>query len=235
MPPNQTSNLHSRATTDDGQLDAPQIKARDGALDEQKGHERQRIRQDVISSFEPGDTVGFFRTVRQVYHAPVPIPTASTVKFEYTAEDTALESVDFDLAKLIENNPGTTISYGSDFEEDMLNGIDHPFKEEIDEAERQRMLKANIARGNHKSALKPEDRHHVTKLMRSDVELGYAIPVTIDCVRNLKEAEVYPIGLQSQLTIDAEGNVIPKKRATHDLSHNRTTEESVNPLNTSDM
>ncbi|EJK77964.1 hypothetical protein THAOC_00165, partial [Thalassiosira oceanica] len=29
--------------------------------------------------------------------------------------------------------------------------------------------------GNHKSALKPEDRHHVTKLMRSDAELGYAI------------------------------------------------------------
>ena len=110
----------------------------------------------------------------------------------------------------------------------MTHGIDYPFKEEIDEAERRRMLEANIARGNHKSALKPEDRHHVTKLMRSDVELGYAIPVTIECVRNLKDAEVYPIGLQSQLTIDAEGNVIPKKRATHDLSHNRTNEESVN-------
>ncbi|EJK63975.1 hypothetical protein THAOC_15339, partial [Thalassiosira oceanica] len=219
---------------------------------DRQNHKGERPTAESIDTFELGDNDGFFRTVQQVYHASVPIPTASTVKFEYTAEAAShnsalLESVDFDLAKLIESNPGTTISYGSElrpwdqlfpllrhhddwnsFEEDLMNGIDYPFKEEIDEAERKRMLEANIARGNHKSALNPEDRHHVTKLMRSDVDLGYAIPVTIDCVRNLKEAEVYPIGLQSQLTIDAEGNVIPKKRATHDLSHNRTTGESVN-------
>ena len=107
----------------------------------------------------------------------------------------------------------------------MSNGIDYPFKEEIDKEERRRMLEANITRGNHKSALKPEDRHHVTKLMKSDVELGYAIPFKVECVRNLKEAEVYPIGLQSQMTIDEKGNVIPKKRATHDLSHNRSKED----------
>ena len=108
------------------------------------------------------------------------------MEFEYTADATAhnstiLENVDFDLAELIDGNPGTTISYGSElrpweqlfpllrhhddwisFEEDMTHGIDYPFKEEIDEAEQRRMLEANIARGNHKSALKPENRHHVS-------------------------------------------------------------------------
>ena len=64
--------------------------------------------------------------------------------------------------------------------------------------------------------------------MNMDVELGYAIPITVGGVRKLKDAEVYPVGLQNQMTIDEEGNTIPKKRVTNDLSHNRASGESVN-------
>ena len=205
-----------------------------------------------VDPFDLGDDEGFFRTVEQIYGTAVPTPTASEVHFEYTvdaAEHNAalLASFEYDMDKLIDANMGTTLQYGSevrpmsqlqpllrhhpdwtDFEKDMTHGIDYPFEKEISESERLRVLEANIERGNHKSALKTDDRHHVTKLMTSDVELGYAVPVTLECVRKLKDAEVYPIGLQNQMTIDADGNVIPKKRATHDLSHNRSKKESVN-------
>ncbi|EJK57340.1 hypothetical protein THAOC_22625 [Thalassiosira oceanica] len=110
----------------------------------------------------------------------------------------------------------------------MVYGIQYPFEKQIDEKTRQSQLKANMERGNHKSALKEDERQHVTKLMRTDVENGYAVPITAEGVRRLKDAEVYPVGLQDQNTIDERGNVIPKKRVTHDLSHNRKTGESVN-------
>ena len=38
--------------------------------------------------------------------------------------------------------------------------------------------------------------------MRQDVELGYAVPISLECTTNLKGVEVYPIRLQSQLMIN---------------------------------
>ena len=83
------------------------------------------------------------------------------------------------------------------------------------------MLTENLARGNHRSALKKDNQEHVTKAVVSDVTLGYGIPITLEGVLKLKDAEVYPLGLQTQQTIDEAGRTIPKKRLTHDLSHNR--------------
>ena len=200
-------------------------------------------------SFTPkpltGDWTGFYKTVESVARAEVKVPSASPLHFEYTvdaAEHNAalLETFNFDLEQLIDAHPGTTSSYGSelrpveqlrpllqhhpywnDFEENLCNGIDYPFVTEINETERIAMLTVNIDGGNHRSALKQEDREHVTKAVKSDVELGYGFPLTIDGVMQLKDAEVYPLGLQSQQTIDETGRSIPKKRITHDLSHKR--------------
>lgn len=157
-----------------------------------------------------------------------------------------LEEVGYDLGKFINQHQGSTISYGSElrpvnqlepllqhhptfprFKYNHLNGIDYPIND-IDEAERKEILETNLERGNHKSALSDEERPHVTKLMNQDVELGYGIPLSLDCIRNLPGAEVYPVGCQNQLTIDETGKVIPKKRVTHDLSHNRRKGKSVN-------
>ena len=206
----------------------------------------------MITGFEAGDRAGFFETVKQVAAANVPAPGASPFRFEFTADaaehnTTVLENFEFDLAKVIESSPGSHNSYGSElrppsqlepllrhhptwqeFHDDMVYGIQYPFKEDIDEPTRLEQLRANMERGNHKSALKPEGRKHVTKLMQADVTNGYAVPITLDGVRRLKDAEVYPVGLQDQNTIDERGNIIPKKRVTHDLSHNRKTGESVN-------
>ena len=213
---------------------------------------RANITFPVIRGFHPGDSAGFFETVKQIAATEVPAPKASPFRFEFSAEaaehnTTVLERYDFDLATVIDDSPGSHNSYGSElrppwqlepllrnhpswleFHDDMVYGIQYPFKEDIDEETRLSQLKSNMERGNHKSALKDDERQHVTKLMRTDVENGYAVPITAEGVRRLKDAEVYPVGLQDQNTIDERGNVIPKKRVTHDLSHNRKTGESVN-------
>ena len=64
--------------------------------------------------------------------------------------------------------------------------------------------------------------------MAEDVKLGYGIQLTLESVKKIKHAEVYPVGCQDQLTIDEHGNVIPKKRVTHDLSFNKKDGKSVN-------
>jgi hypothetical protein len=64
--------------------------------------------------------------------------------------------------------------------------------------------------------------------MKSDVNLGYGIILTPECIKKLKHAEVYPIGLQHQQTIDEHGNIIPKKRISHDLSNRRNISLSIN-------
>ena len=141
-----------------------------------------------------------------------------------------LSTFDFDLEKVLEAHPGTVSSYGSELrpldqleallrfhprwatiEKYALHGIDYPFVDAIPEDDRLAMLQENIQRGNHRSALNPADREHVEKVIRSDVELGYAFPLSIEGISKLKDAEVYPLGLQTQQTIDEQGNVIPKK------------------------
>jgi hypothetical protein len=65
--------------------------------------------------------------------------------------------------------------------------------------------------------------------MRSDVvDLGQGIVLTPDCIRQLKHAEVYPIGLQHQQTINEEGKFIPKKRISHNPSNKKNIGLSIN-------
>ena len=150
------------------------------------------------------------------------------------------------MDKLIDQHKSSTIGYGSelrpmdqldlllgyhpDFEEFKSNheqGIDYPL-DPIDDETRLKNLHATIERGNHQSALDEDLRHHVTKGVLSDIQLGYGFPIPIECIPKIEGAEVYPMGVQNQLTISEFGEIIPKKRVTHDLSHNRRAGESVN-------
>ena len=64
--------------------------------------------------------------------------------------------------------------------------------------------------------------------MNEDVSLGYAIPITEECLLKLKHAELYPCGLQHQMTVNEQGEIIPKKRVTHDLSNRKKHGKSIN-------
>ena len=189
--------------------------------------------------------------MESIANAAVPTPLKSPIEFEFTMDaathnSNLLEQVGYNLGKFINNHPGSTISYGSElrpveqlepllihhpsyerFKLNHLNGIDYPVND-LSKEDRISMLDRSIERGNHKSALNEEQRPTVTKLMAQDVELGFGIPLTIESVRKMPGAEVYPVGCQDQLTINERGEVIPKKRVTHDLSHNRKEGQSVN-------
>ena len=57
--------------------------------------------------------------------------------------------------------------------------------------------------------------------MTQDAKLGYDTPLTSEALHKMRQAKVYPIGCQDQLTMNERGHVIPKNRVTHDLSFNR--------------
>ena len=64
--------------------------------------------------------------------------------------------------------------------------------------------------------------------MERDVVRGFGFILTRKCVERLKQAEIYPLGLQHQMTINERGEHIPKKRVCHDLSNNRKQGLSIN-------
>ena len=108
-----------------------------------------------------------------------------------------------------------------------INGVDYPLTD-LPEEKRKELVEQKLQKGNHKSALTKEAIPIVSKLMEKDVNAAFAIIVTIDCLKKLNHCEVYPMGLQSQTTVDEKGKVIPKKRLTHDLSDERKKGHSIN-------
>eukprot|EP00956_Cyclotella_meneghiniana_P041032 scaffold212472_cov70-Cyclotella_meneghiniana.AAC.2 len=190
--------------------------------------------------------------VKEISESNTPAPRKSTMEFDFTlaaAKSNALilEQSGNDYETHVRNHEqNTSLAMGSElrpieqldkllshhpgyplFRWNTIHGIDYP-ADDLPEETRMKELNDQIEKGNHKSALVKEATAHVDKAMISDIELGYGIPITIDCIRKLKHAEVYPVGLQHQLTIDEHGNIIPKKRISHDLSNKRDKGLSIN-------
>ena len=149
------------------------------------------------------DWDGFFSAVEQVTRTAVLAPSSCPLQFEFTVDaatynSNLMEEIGYNLGKFINQNPGSTISYGSElrplnqlepllvhhqsydrFKSNHINGIDYPL-EPLDNKARNSMLAKSIERKNHKSALSDKERPHVTKLMEQDLELGYGIPLTLE-------------------------------------------------------
>ena len=191
-------------------------------------------------------------TITWISKAPSPIPKPSDFKFTLSQEaakhnSQILEKHDYDLEKATKAYPNSIISPGSELrplshlellighhpnfkrlEQNLTHGVDYPI-DNLDEDTRQEELEKQIIRGNHKSALTSKQaKETVNKLVQQDIELGYAIPITKECVKKLKHGELYPLGLQHQWTIDEDGNQKPKKRVTHDLSNRKKHGLSIN-------
>ena len=173
--------------------------------------------------------------IQAIANTDVETLSASPFLYKYTvsaAEYNANlhKSFDYNHGKVIDAHPGTTSSYGSKlhpieqlqplmrhhpywdfFEENRTKGIDYEFKQDITEEEQLKLLTTNIKKGNHTLALEDKNRDYVSKAIKTDVELGYGFPLTIDGVLKLKDAEVYPLGLKRQWTINEQGTTIPKK------------------------
>ena len=203
-------------------------------------------------AFKAGDWKGFALIVRTLAESPVEPPQQSEFIFEFSKKAAdhnckVLEQTNFDFDKHIKQQKLPTIlSMGSEvrppsqldkllshhpnyklFRWNTTHGIDYPISE-LPEKDRVEELTRQLDKGNHKSALTKEAKEHVDKAMLSDISLGYGIPLSIDCIRKLKHAEVYPVGLQHQRTINELGQIIPKKRMSHDLSNRKNEGKSIN-------
>ncbi|KAI2497773.1 hypothetical protein MHU86_16715 [Fragilaria crotonensis] len=87
---------------------------------------------------------------------------------------------------------------------------------EISDSDRLADVRANLARGNHKSA-----RGHEAKLismLKDEASRGWQLPLPREAALEIKGCEVAPLGMVAQTSIDEKGNSIEKLRLTHDQS-----------------
>ncbi|KAI2489130.1 hypothetical protein MHU86_25459 [Fragilaria crotonensis] len=96
-----------------------------------------------------------------------------------------------------------------------LEGAEFPLRE-ISDSDRLADVRANLARGNHKSA-----RGHEAKLismLKDEASRGWQLPLPREAALEIKGCEVAPLGMVAQTSIDEKGNSIEKLRLTHDQS-----------------
>jgi len=205
----------------------------------------------ILTHASTGDWISFMTTVEWLATNEPKAPLPGPFRFEMSQDaihhnSMVLKDNDYELDKVISKYPNSLISPGSELrpmnhlelllgnhpnfpqiKQNLKHGVDYP-AEDLPEDLRLSLLQEQLKKGNHKSALTNEAKPIVDKLVHQDVNLGYAIPLSRDCLLRLKGAELYPMGLQHQLTIDDNGNQIPKKRVTHDLSNKRKDGTSIN-------
>ena len=176
-------------------------------------------------------------------------PKAPSFKFEMSDEAAEhnwriLKRYGGSLGRALEAQDGTPLDLGSEFRPPAIIGEilgRHPLwarfrsilvngsiwaLKPISETLRIESVEANLARGNHKSA---NERVEVLRtLLTEDVEHGFSLPVPVSRILEIPGAEVAPMGLAAQSSINERGEIIAKDRPTHDLSFQAAEAESVN-------
>ena len=211
--------------------------------------ERQHLAQRAEAYFHepvagPNDSFSppgrFFKEVLRIANSNPPVPTGSPIVFMNNneaakANGEVLALCGYDLQRLIDRHPDSTLGYGSEFRtveqlEPLLGrhphfeklsqvlkfGMSYVFSSEMDAITKSTELEKILQRGNHKSAQESPSR--VTELLAKDVKHGFVIPIPTEIITSIPGAAVQPLGLARQWTIDEEGNRLEKFRLTQDLS-----------------
>jgi len=167
-----------------------------------------------------------------------------TIRFDLSevslqSNEDLLKRNDYNFQKVMDEMVGTASDYGSEFRkpdvlrpvlgrhpafdyiEDLFRrGMPYHFSEDLSEKDRQEELRAQLARGNHKSA--SADPEKVSALLAKDVKHGFSMPVRVEALDDLKGALVQPCGLATQFGLTPDGSRKLKKRLTHDLTYSMT-------------
>lgn len=96
-------------------------------------------------------------------------------------------------------------------------------------------IRARIKRGNHKSASNPTSQPIVQQKYLGELDTAWMIPIPISYIEQIKAAEVIPIGLAFQKSINEKGEIIDKERLTHDLSFPSASGTSINLRTVDDL
>jgi hypothetical protein len=182
----------------------------------------------------------FLNKLRTIASATVPIPEKATIRFEVSANAAdynadLLRSLNYSIPDLLKSQRGTTVSFGSEFrpvnqvrrllskhpgfgelEQILMYRMDYRYIDELTNNERLSEMLANLQRGNHKSAQDESDQ--VAKLLKKDVDHGFAWIIPKQLVPLIPHSMVQPLGLAKQWTLNEMGVRSPKYRLTQDLS-----------------
>ena len=151
----------------------------------------------------------------------------------------------FNLVAITQQAPKSVLTYGSEFKPSHLlhpllhnhprweslrtlldRGAQFPL-ETISESERQNDLMSRLDGGNHQSASR--DSGFLADALKKDIAKGWLLPLPAVAASECPHMELAPLGVATHLGVNADGDFIPKKRVTHDLSFpGEYTESSVN-------
>ena len=95
------------------------------------------------------------------------------------------------------------------------NGCDFPVIN-LTEEERLGDVEGSFSYGNHKSAIKHEK--FLSDSLIKEVKKGWGLLILENDAKEIPGLEISPMGVAEHLGISDDGNYIPKKRITHDLS-----------------
>jgi len=204
-----------------------------------------------MNALQPLSDIEFIHHIQNILqHEPQDLRTKQPpFIFEMTDQAAAhntsvLRAHNFDFQSVLTIHSETPMGVGSEFrnprllapllcrhplwphlEEILTNGAILPLTAISDE-ERQTDIDWHKRRGNHKSAVVNCDL--VRKLLLDDVVHGFSLPLQTDCIYEVKNASLAPLGVQFQRTIDEHGATIPKYRMTHDQTFPGPSGKSVN-------
>jgi hypothetical protein len=189
-------------------------------------------------------------TIKNIINTHIPVPKASSFKFSLTNEAAVhnmnlLKSHGDCLQQFITASPGTLISPGSEFRPPHIleplfihhhnwpkinkilsNGSDWPLLP-LNDKERIAKNHEFTSRGNHKSAINYEGE--LTRIITSEINQGWMIPLPIDYINTLKNGELAPVGIDDKVwTTQEDGTKTIKFRLTHDQSFEASMGSSVN-------
>ena len=98
----------------------------------------------------------------------------------------------------------------------------------IEDATQKSDLEAMLLRGNPKSERSAHNVAALENVIYKEVEHGWALPLTIDSLRQIKHAGVVPLGVGEQFSIYKKGERYTKRLVTHNCSSPGPSGLSVN-------
>ena len=110
----------------------------------------------------------------------------------------------------------------------VTKGVSYPLRSDIDYTDEIRIsdVEAAIAQGNNKST-KGHDKLIQSKY-KTEVERGWMMPIPLQAINSIEGIGITPIGIANQTTLNEKGEVIGKKRITHDCSRPGASGLSIN-------
>ena len=188
----------------------------------------------------------FLAAIKAIARKPTPTPKPVPFKFSTDTASVAyntqiLQDAGNNFATIINNNQETSLSYSLEFRslDDLTfiyrhhdtfpffagvhkEGMHYAFTRTLSNNERMAELKANIARGNHRSAT--ERSEILEEKLERDIKFGFSVPVWASSLLDMPGTMVQACGLALQHALEGI-----KYRLNHDLSFSITGEDvSVN-------